>query len=166
MKQTDFLQELGYLGFTMRLKRISDALLQDGRKLYQGLSVDIEPNWFSVFKLLEARGGMTVMHIAESLMMAHPSIIAITNKMLAKGYLISEKHSTDSRKRILNLSEKAIAMLPVFQNIWDSGETGMEEVLEPYNALELITRLEEVFFEKGFRDRTLEKLHGKDNENS
>lgn len=161
MEQTDFVKELGYLGFTMRLKRISDALLHGGRKLYNTLDVDIEPNWYVVFKLLKAQGDMSVTEIAERIQMAHPSVITITNKMMAKGYLISEKDPDDSRKRLLGLSDRAVKMLPQYEAIWAAGERGVEEALEGLNALEFVTALEKIFGDRGFNERTLEQLNTK-----
>lgn len=159
MDNQDFVRELEYLGFTMRLKRISDALTHGGRKLYSTLDVDIEPNWYVIFKLLKSRGGMTVTEIAESILLAHPSVISITNKMMDKGYLISEKDPDDSRRRILDLSDRAIKMLPEFEKIWQAGELGVEEALKDLNALEFITAMESRFSLKGFEERTLNELN-------
>lgn len=161
MENNDFVKELGYLGFTMRLKRISDAMMHEGRRLYSELDVDIEPNWYVVFKLLKSRGAMTVTEIAESIMMAHPSVITITNKMLNAGYLISEKDPTDSRKRVLDLSDRSVKMLPTYEKVWDAGEEAVEKALESLNALEFIAALEDIFFDKGFKTRTLEQLNKK-----
>lgn len=158
MGQKDFVKELGYLGFTMRLKRISDAMMHEGRRLYNELEIDIEPNWYVIFKLLKTHGAMTVTEIAESILMTHPSVIAITNKMLNTGYLTSEKDKNDSRKRVLDLSELSIRMLPEYDEIWKAGEQAIKKVLEGVNALELISVLEDKFFYKGFKDRTLEQL--------
>jgi DNA-binding MarR family transcriptional regulator len=156
--ENDFVKELGYLGFTMRLKRISDTLMHEGRRLYSDLDVDIEPNWFVIFKLLGARGAMTVTEIAESILMAHPSVITITNKMLRSGYLISEKDPVDSRKRILDLSDRAIKMLPEYEKIWDAGEIGIEKTLEGLDPLLFITEMENRFAQNGFKQRTLKEL--------
>ena len=53
MEQTDFLRELGSIAVVTRLKRVSDAMLHDGRRMYKDLGMDIEPNWFAIFRLLE-----------------------------------------------------------------------------------------------------------------
>ena len=37
----DFVRELGYLAFTSRLKRLSDSLMQDGKRMYKALDLDI-----------------------------------------------------------------------------------------------------------------------------
>lgn len=158
MKKNDFVKELGYLGFTMRLKRISDAMMQEGRRLYKDLDIDIEPNWYVIFKLLKSKGPMAVTEIAESIMLAHPSVITITNKMINAGYIMSEKDQKDARKRVLKLSEKAIINLPKFQKIWDAGERGVELALQEIDGLTFISTLEDKFYNKGFKERTLEQL--------
>lgn len=161
MENKDFVRELGYLGLTMRLKRISDAMMHEGRRLYNGLDIDIEPNWYIIFKLLKSRGPMSVTNIADSILMAHPSVITIINKMMDSGYLISEKDEKDSRKRVLDLSDRAIKMLPEYEKIWEAGENGIKEAMEEHNALDFISVLEDKFFTKGFKERTLEQLKTK-----
>ena len=159
MDNSDFVKELGYLGFTMRLKRISDAMMHEGRRLYSELDVDIEPNWYVIFKLLKSRGAMSVTEIAESIMMAHPSVITITNKMMNAGYLVSEKDKDDSRKRVLDLSDRSTRMLPEYEKIWDAGEKGIEIALQGLDGLEFISVLENKFFNKGFKERTVEQIN-------
>ena len=154
----DFTRELEYLGFTMRLKRISDAMLQEGRKLYKSLEVDIEPNWFVIFKLLKKHEALSVMEIAEQIKLAHPSVITITGKMAKAGYIQSAKSEIDSRKRVLKLTSKANKNLPAFEEIWESGSKGMEQALEGMNALKFISDLEDRFFDRGFKERTLQQL--------
>lgn len=161
MKSNDFVKELGYLGFTMRLKRISDAMMHSGRRLYSELDIDIEPNWYVIFKLLKSRGAMTVTEISEAIFMAHPSVIAITNKMASAGYLVSEKDASDSRKRVLDLSDRALSLLPNYELIWASGEEAISTALDKMNALEFLSELEETFLNKDFKDRTLEALKSK-----
>lgn len=158
MNNQDFVKELDYLGFTMRLKRISDAMIQDGRRLYKELDVSIEPNWYVVFKLLKKEGSLSVTQIAERLLLAHPSVITITNKMLDNGYLNSRKSDEDNRKRVLELSNKAKNELPVFESIWEAGTSAMEKALIDIKGLEFLEVLENRFFDKGFKERTLNEI--------
>ncbi|MBV6647762.1 MAG: MarR family transcriptional regulator [Cyclobacteriaceae bacterium] len=155
----DFASELGCLGFSMRLKRISDALMHDGRKMYKELGFDIEPNWYIIFRLLNQEGELTVMEIADRILLAHPSVIAIVNKMTKAGYVTSKKSSSDNRKRVLQLTSKAYQMLPEFERVWNAGEKGIIKALEGTNAMEVISKLEDRFFSKGFKDRTFEELN-------
>lgn len=159
MKDNDFLRELGYLGFTTRLKRISDAMMHDGRKMYKELEVAIEPNWFVIFKILAKNEKMTVTEIAENIQMSHPSVIAITNKMLSKRFLISTKDKDDSRKRMLYLSKKALDNMPEYQKIWDAGTAVLSKALKGLDALNFITEMEKRFKQSSFKERTLAKLN-------
>ncbi|MCG8574090.1 MAG: MarR family winged helix-turn-helix transcriptional regulator [Flavobacteriales bacterium] len=158
MEKEDFLKELGYLGFATRLKRLSDQLLHDGRKMYLELGMDIEPNWYVIFRLLQENESMTVTEIADSVGMAHPSVITITNKMMDKEYLLSAKDPSDSRKRVLSLSSKAQKQLPKFEEVWQAGISSVEKAMGDVDALEFLDFLEKAFNQKGFKDRTLDEM--------
>lgn len=157
----DFAKELGCLGFTMRLKRISDALIQDGKRMYKELGLDIEPNWYVVFRMLKLESQLSVMEISERIGLAHPSVITLTNKMINAGYLSSTQCEEDSRRRHLTLTRKAHQTLPKFEEIWNAGERGIIEVLRGTNMMESLTLVEDRFREKDFKDRTLEQLKTK-----
>ena len=67
------------------MKRVSDAMLHDGRRMYKELGMDIEPNWFVIFRILKKHGALGVTDIAEKIGLAHPSVITIVNKMMKAG---------------------------------------------------------------------------------
>ncbi len=156
--ENDFLSRIGTLGFVARLKRISDAMLHDGRRVYRTLGLDIEPNWFLVFKLLEERGSLTVTEIAAELGFAHPSVISIVNKMMAAGYLEESRSSEDNRKRLLSLSPKAIRSLPEYESIWRAGTATYKRMLSDVDMVKFIDTLEASYREKSFADRALEEI--------
>lgn len=158
MRNEDFLTGLGFLGFVTRLKRISDAMLHDGRRLYKELGMEIEPNWYVVFKLLQARGELTVTEIADEIGFSHPSVITILNKMTKAGYVESDQCGVDSRRRLLKLSDKAKSEMPEFERVWGAGIITMKQMLDDIDALGLLKTLEQRTREKGFKDRTLSVL--------
>ncbi len=156
--RNDFIAGLGLLGFVTRLKRVSDSMLHDGRRLYRQLGMDIEPNWYVVFRLLEHQGPFTVTEIADRVGVAHPSMIQIVNKMIKAGYLEETRVSTDSRKRHLKLTARAAEQLPEFERVWMAGTAGLKRMLSDVDALGFLDILEERVSEKGFRERALEEL--------
>lgn len=156
--KNDFIAGLGLLGFVTRLKRVSDSMLHDGRRLYRQLGMDIEPNWYVVFRLLEHQGPFTVTEIADHVGVAHPSMIQIVNKMIRAGYLEEIRVSSDSRKRHLKLTEKAAERMPEFERVWMAGTAGLKRMLSDVDALGFLDVLEERVTEKGFRERALEEL--------
>jgi DNA-binding MarR family transcriptional regulator/GNAT superfamily N-acetyltransferase len=156
--KNDFVKELDFLGFVTRLKRISDAMLHDGRRLYKELGIDIEPNWFVILKLLKKEGEMPITEIANRIGFAHPSIISIVNKMTKAGYLKSKKCSDDSRKRLIMLTPKAKEKIPEFERIWSAGTASVKKMLDDIDALDFLEKLEQRIGERGFKQRTLEEL--------
>lgn len=156
--EKDFIAELGLLSFTTRLKRLSDAMIHDGRRMYKELGMDIEPNWFVIFRLLEKHGELTVTEIAEKIGFSHPSVISIVNKMIKADYLEENKCGFDSRKRLLKLTPKAIGKLPEFEKVWEAGVAGMKLMLTDLDANSFLDIVEQRVGDKGFKQRTLAQL--------
>lgn len=125
----DFIKELGYKAFDSRLKRISDRMSHDVRKLYKEIDIDIEPNWYLVFMLLQNKEEVSIADIAESLGYSHPSVVVIVKKMADKNYLLIRKDSIDKRKQLVSLSSKAKKILPQLELIWQSCESAILKLL-------------------------------------
>ena len=66
-------------------------LLASPVRLYKELGMEIEPNWYVIFRLLQKHGELTVMEIADKIGFAHPSVISIVNKMIKANYLEENK---------------------------------------------------------------------------
>lgn len=138
----DFIKELGYKALDSRLKRISDRMSHDVRKFYKEFGIDVEPNWYLVFMLLQKKKEMSITDIAEPLGYSHPSVVVIIKKMAEKGYLIIKKDSTDKRKQLVSLSSKAIEILPQLEQIWDSCEKAILQLLT--NDLSILSYLDTI----------------------
>jgi GNAT superfamily N-acetyltransferase/DNA-binding MarR family transcriptional regulator len=157
--EQDFLRELGLLSVVTRLKRVSEAMIHDGRRLYKELGLDIEPNWFVIFRLLEKHGELTVMEIADKIGFAHPSVISMVNKMIKAEYLQESKCGFDNRKRLLKLTPKAIERMGEFERVWNAGVSGMKRMLTDLDVLTFLDKIEDRVSESGFKQRTLNELH-------
>ncbi|KQC02664.1 MarR family winged helix-turn-helix transcriptional regulator [Pedobacter sp. Hv1] len=158
----DLIKELGYKALDSRLKRISDRMSHDVRKFYKEMGIDIEPNWYLVFMLLQREGEISITAIAEPLGYAHPSVAIIVKKMTDKGYLYVRKDSIDKRKQLVSLSEKALKMLPQLETIWQSCERAILEILdEDLSILRYLdhidAKLESTSFHKRFKSEYLKK---------
>lgn len=124
----DFIKTLGYKAFDSRLKRISDRMSHDVRKLYKEIDIDIEPNWYLIFMLLQNRGEISIADIAESLGYSHPSVVVIV-KNVGKGLFTYTKDKDDKRKQLVSLSSKATEILPELELIWQSCESAILKLL-------------------------------------
>ena len=155
----DLVKQLGYANLDTRLKRISDHMSHSLRAMYRNLQIDTEPNWYLVLFIVNERPNVSVMEIAERLGFTHQSVMTMTNKMIAKGYLQSEKDTIDKRKTIFKLTKKAEKKLPLFTRIWEIGKKVTLELLdENTQIMEHLERLESNLHKASFGDRIAEEL--------
>jgi DNA-binding MarR family transcriptional regulator/GNAT superfamily N-acetyltransferase len=150
-----FIEDLGYLSYTMRLKRLSDNIIHSGRRLYADLNLDIEPNWFLIFKILDQRDNLSVTEISEVIGLSHPSVIAIINKMTERGFVEAQLDTKDARRKVLTLTDKAVKNLPKYESVWQNGTEAMTSALQHLDALKHLEKLEAVFASGDFRRRVL-----------
>lgn len=106
------------LGFTARIRRINELMVDLGRSVYKEMALDLEPNWHLVLLLLEEKQHLPVCDIAKYLGFSHPAIIKLLKKMEDRGYVCKEKDSADNRKQLVCLTEKAKKRMPEFKQRW------------------------------------------------
>jgi MarR family transcriptional repressor of emrRAB len=159
MIQNDFLIELQLVGLTSRLKRLTDNILYSTKDFYKAVGVDIEPNWHLIFLLLKKHEELTVTEISERLQMSHPAIVKIIRNMKAKGYIGTKTDTTDSRKQLLYLTEKAKLALPQLEKCWEACILTMNELLDGNELfLKNLELIEEKIGKKSYKERTLNNL--------
>lgn len=154
----DFVNELGYAALATRLKRISEVMVHSGRQMYKELGVDIEPNWFLIFKLLTKFEQQSVTEMASKLHFSHPSIISLVGKMEENGYLISKPDKDDARKKQYFLSAKAVDKIPEYEKIWDAATLSQRKIFEDDSFLNQLEQIEIKLSQSDFRTRTLKEL--------
>ncbi|GLU44830.1 MarR family winged helix-turn-helix transcriptional regulator [Allomuricauda sp. NBRC 101325] len=126
----DFIKESGYKALDNRLKRISDRMAHDTRKFFKQLNLDVEPSWHLVFKLLKENKQHTMVDIAEQLGYSPPSTVVMLKKMAKKGYIESKPDPLDKRKQNIELTQKAIDLMPKLEQIWASCENAIYQLLK------------------------------------
>ncbi|WP_430412568.1 MarR family winged helix-turn-helix transcriptional regulator [Kordia sp.] len=159
----DFIKKLGYRALDSRLKRISDRMAHDIRKLYKELDIDVEPNWYLVFMILQNKENVSISFIAEQLGYAHPSVVVIVKKMNAKGYLSIKQDSFDKRKQLISLSDKALKLIPKLEILWHSCDSAILELLDKDLAIltyldAIDSKLEETSFHFRFKKEYLKTI--------
>ena len=155
--KVDFLKGLGYVGFTARIKRISDLLIYSAREHYNSINIGIEPNWHLIFLLLKEEEQLTVTEIANRLQFSHPAIIKIVKKMKEKGYLERFTDSKDSRKQCIRLSGKAIHELPKFEAEWQNIQLVIRGLVDD-DFLERLNQLDQKLKDKSFQERYKDQI--------
>lgn len=155
----DLIKQLNHASLDARLKRISDKMSHSVRAMYKKMGLDVEPNWYLVLTIVNEAPDVSVMEIAHQLRFTHQSVINITNKMVAKGYLKNAKDRGDKRKTVFQLTKKAEQKLPLFTKIWDCGTAAIYESLNgDVSIIQHLNVLEANLEKRSFGDRILEKL--------
>ena len=155
----DFVNELGYLALATRFKRLSEAMVHSGREMYKELGIDVEPNWYLIFKLLKKYETLSVTEMANKLHFSHPSVITLISKMEQNGYVRFSSDTRDARKRNYTLTEKAVGALPKLEAIWHAGTVGVQNLFSPDSRfLEELEYLEIQLSKQNFKQRTFNEL--------
>ena len=151
----DYLKSLYLIGVTARIKRVSDTLMHDARRVYEYLDLPIEPNWHLVFLLLKKEKQLSVTEISKALKFSHPAIINIIKKMKASGYVTSTTDPEDSRKQIVLLTGKAHKELPNLEAEWDKIKIAVGAIFHS-EFLEQLVKVEEKITESDLLERVIE----------
>ena len=158
--ERDFLKELEFLGVTARLKRLSDNLSYSIKELYKQNAMDIEPSWHLVILILKQKGSSTMSEIAELLQLSQAAATKMLNKMTQKGYLDIVRDTKDSRRKLIQLSEKTKQELPKFESVWDAGQKSIRDILSSNSDfLKNLADFEQEVKLKNFQSRALEHLN-------
>ncbi|WP_271785081.1 MarR family winged helix-turn-helix transcriptional regulator [Aquimarina algiphila] len=149
------MKNLQIIGVTARVKRISDTLMHDARRVYDYLELPIEPNWHLIFLLLKEQKQLSVTEISKALEFSHPSVITIIKKMKKVGYVTSRANAKDSRKQIIELTEKAYKELPKLQAEWNQIKIAVRDIFDN-EFLGQLAIVEEKMEQKGLLSRVIE----------
>ncbi|WP_299121310.1 MarR family transcriptional regulator [uncultured Tenacibaculum sp.] len=150
--EKDFLTTLDYSGIIARVKRFSDSIIYDVRKIYDNSEFDIEPNWHLYFLLLEKEHRLTVTEIADKLKFSHPAVIKVIKKMEEKGYVLISTDKKDSRRKLIELSQKSKEMFPAFKLQWKKIKDIVNEIVDE-NFLLQFSQIEKNLDERNFFER-------------
>jgi GNAT superfamily N-acetyltransferase/DNA-binding MarR family transcriptional regulator len=160
MPQQDVFSELGLLSLGSRLKRLSDQMMYQVSDIYRHRQINFEPSWLPVFSLLQDGKARAVTDISQTLGLAHPSVIQITNAMIKKGVAASQKDSADSRRRLIQLTESGKAMRADLIEVWDDIRQSVDQIMQEAdcNLLQDVEAVEKVLMHQNLFHRT-EKQH-------
>lgn len=156
----NFANQLGYLALAVRLKQINETMVHSARNLYKYLELDIEPNWYLIFKLLKQYECLSITEIAECLRFSHPSVISIVKKMKEKDYLEGFIDPNDSRRKMVKLTDRAQEELPKLERLWKAGENTIRKIFPEHDDfLDKLEIIENYYREESFMQRTLNELY-------
>jgi DNA-binding MarR family transcriptional regulator/GNAT superfamily N-acetyltransferase len=159
----DKLKSFGELALGSRLKRLSDTLMRDVKKIYKSLYTDFEPTYMPVFKTIFEEKKITVGEIAYLLNISQPAVTQFINALEKKKLIITSSDKIDKRKRIISLSKKGKETVQKLQPIWEVIDAEMKKLtdVESSKFIEQIGIIEGKIKEKTFYFRVRESLKSK-----
>ncbi|WP_420581319.1 bifunctional helix-turn-helix transcriptional regulator/GNAT family N-acetyltransferase [Reichenbachiella sp.] len=151
----DTIKQLGELALGSRLKRLSDEIMKDGKKIYAANKIDFEPKWFPVYYAISQQEKTTVTDIAEAIGFKHPSVSQLVKELEKEGLIETKANSKDARKRNLKLSKKGLELLPGIESIWSDISNAMNEMIDQHthNILCAMEQCEDDFEKTPMYDR-------------
>ena len=129
----DTIKQLGELALGSRLKRLSDQIMKDGKKIYAANNIDFEPKWFPVYYTISRNAQITVTDIAEVIGFKHPSVSLLVKELEKNQLIESTAHTNDARKRNLKLSKKGKDLLPSIESIWSDISSALNEMINQHS---------------------------------
>lgn len=140
-------QDLGFLIFGSRLRRMSEYYIAEVNKVYKDQDIEFEASWFPVFYFLYHQEEVNMRNIADQLQVSHSAISQLVKNLRKKGLVDTRPYDKDRRQLIVELTEKGDELMRQTQPIWDSIAESMnsikesvpatEYLLDAFNALEM-----------------------------
>ena len=151
----DLLEELGALALGGRLKRLADALMQDGSRIYEQVHPGFQARWFAVFSYLYKKGPTSITGLAKGLGVSHPGINKIADELIKVRLVAPYRDRNDKRKRVLALTssgrQKYQLLEPTLRDIRQALQAAVDE--SGGDFIEQLTTLEKSFGRRDFASR-------------
>jgi len=139
----DLLQELGWIGFSGRLRRLSDAITQEVLTVYRDQGVDFELRYAPVLLILHQKNQVISQEIAANLGFSRAAVSQIMVAMLKDDLITETPDPQDRRKRWLSLTSKGAALVAQLQPIWQQAERVFQQLAKETD-LDLLGTLDQL----------------------
>jgi DNA-binding MarR family transcriptional regulator len=153
----NFYQDLGFLVFGSRLKRLGDTFINDVNRIYKDNRIDFDASWFPVFYILSKKKEISIKEIADDLKVSHSAISQLISSLQNKGLIKSVVSKKDARHRVITFTAKGEKLLQKIQPVWNALEKAMNELAEESahskKILKSLTGLESGIKEKSLFER-------------
>jgi len=153
----------GPAGLGTRLRHVLDLLEGDVSRFFADIGLpDYRPRYSAVVRALLARGPLPIRDLAREVGVTH-SAASQTVAQMRKTGLVELAPGDDARQRIVSLTEKTRALLPILEAEW-AATTEAADRLEaelPYPLRDLLDAILQALERKPFRERIGETTHAR-----
>jgi len=157
----NFYQQLGFLVFGSRLKRLGDTFIGDVNRIYKNHKISFDASWFPVFYILSLKKEISIKEISGELNVSHSAISQLVGSLQQKGLIRSVVSKKDARHKVITFTAKGEKLLQQIRPVWSALEKAMEQLVDESaqskKMLAALTALEKNMQEKTVFDR-VEKI--------
>lgn len=158
----NFYQQLGFLVFGSRLKRLGDTFINDVNRIYKDHKIDFDASWFPVFYILSNKKEISIKEISDELNVTHSAISQLITGLQQKGLIKSVTSKKDARHKAITFTAKGEKLLQKIKPVWKALEKAMEELAVEKNQskkiLNALMSMEESIQKKNLFQRIEENL--------
>jgi DNA-binding MarR family transcriptional regulator len=158
----NFYQQLGFLVFGSRLKRLGDTFINDVNRVYKNHKIDFDASWFPVFYILSQKKEVSIKEISDELNVSHSAISQLISGLQQKGLIRSVISRKDARHKAITFTAKGEKLLTKIKPVWNALLKAMEELAaskaQSKKILSALTGMEESIQQKNLFERIEENL--------
>jgi DNA-binding MarR family transcriptional regulator/predicted GNAT family N-acyltransferase len=138
----DIVGRLGALSISIRLSRLAEYFRKEVGLIYKHQQIEFESKWFSVFITLYHKGNASIIEIAGETGLSHPAIIGLVKELEKNKLIKSVKDKSDSRKRIIELTDKGKLLIRKLAPIWHDITISVEQLMKECNSNLILSLME------------------------
>ncbi len=152
--------EFKELGFGSRMKRLSEILMRDVKKVYKSLYLDFDPHLFPIFKTINDEKLISVGDITNLLQISQPAVTQFINILLKKELIQISADTSDKRKKMVSLSPKGKALIKKLNPVWRIMQEELTEFIDrdPTSFMNHIRFTEQRQGENSLYNRIMSKI--------
>lgn len=117
-KTQDFMKNIGILALASRFQRISDRIMEQGKKVYSALDLDFNPRWFPYMVFLSKHSSTTIGELSKTLRVSHVVASKAVGQMVDHGILSTTKKKNDRRVTHVVTTKKGKMLIKELELVW------------------------------------------------
>lgn len=133
-------QQLGFLAFGSRLRRLSEGFLSEINATYRALNIPFDASWFPVFYLLDQEGKVSIRDISDKAGVSHSAVSQLVSLLQDKGLVESVVSEVDARKKVLSFTAEGKKLLKRVKPVWTALEASLEDLSQENAALKQLLK--------------------------
>jgi DNA-binding MarR family transcriptional regulator/predicted GNAT family N-acyltransferase len=135
----------GSLLLGVRLKKIGGNLISQVGSVFKDHKLDFETRWIPAISVLYEIGELSVQSLADNLGITHPAVVQLTDQLLQKGFVKTEKLLDDKRVTIICITEKGREKFESIKPVLNEIESSINSLLSEtgYDMMNVISKLED-----------------------